>query len=244
MSAGYVYILYNPSLQTNYFKIGLTTKTPEKRARELSSATGVVKPFEVAYSVYIVDCAACEQLVHQKLTQFHAGKEFFELPLEDARLAVDEASGRVGVANPPQLSVAVEQQFREVDFSIPRATKSPVPFEEHLPKTDVLGKEILLRIRKEVLALGSDVTEKATTYNRIAYSKGRVFLEVKVHKNRIRVLFLDIPFEDPRTLVQEIPRSYGWGRLKFLANLRSLDDLAYAMPYIRASYKHTSKIGS
>jgi predicted transport protein len=243
MSAGYVYILYNSSLQTNYFKIGLTTKTPQKRARELSGATGVVRPFEVAYSVYIEDCSACEQLVHQKLSRFHAGKEFFELPLEDAKRAVDEAACEVGLASPPQFPALIEEQFREIDFSIPKAKLPAVPFEEHLPKTDMLGKEILLQIRKEVLALGSDISEKATTYNRIAYSRGRVFLEVKVHKNRIRILFLDIAFEDPQKLVQEIPKSHGWGRLKFLANLRSLDDLTYAMPYIRASYAHAAKVG-
>src|SRR3984957_11173391 len=140
MSAGNVYIFYNSSLQTNYFKIGLTTKNPQKRARELSGATGVVRPFEVAYSVYIEDCSACEQLVHQKLSRFHAGKEFFELPLEEAKRAVDEAAGEVGLASPPQFPALIEEQFREIDFSIPKAKLPAVPFEEHLPKTDMLGK--------------------------------------------------------------------------------------------------------
>ena len=236
MPAGYVYILYNSSLQTNYFKIGLTTKSPDKRARELSGATGVVRPFEVAYSVYIRDCAACEQLVHQNLSGFHAGKEFFEIPLEDAKRAVDEAAAQVGIDPPPELPPEEEKQYREINFSSPKAHLPFVPFEQHLPKTDVLGKEILLEIREAVLALGSDVSEKATTYNRVAYSRGRVFLEVKVHKSRIRIAFVDIAFDDPQGLVKEIPRSYGWGRLKFLANLQTLDHLTYVMPYIRASY--------
>jgi predicted transport protein len=179
--------------------------------------------------------------VHNKLNSFHAGKEFFEIPLDEAKRAVDEAAQQVGTVIPSENPPTGERQFDEIDFSAPKLARPPVPFETHLPKTDALGREILLELREKALALGSDVSEKATTYNRIAYSRGRVFLEVKVHKNRVRILFLDIAFEDSRHLVQEVPKSYGWGRLKYLVNLRSLDDLAYAMPYIKASYSRAAE---
>jgi predicted transport protein len=263
MPCGYVYILFNPSLRTNQFKIGLTTQTPEQRARELSRATGVPQPFEVAYSVYIEDCSTCERLMHEKLALFHAGKEFFELPLAIAVQTLNEVADVVGRARLPDkqpiekepslVDGSIRVQTTEIEFGTPAAQrtssrrarsgsisaqKSTVSFEDHLEKTDLLGKEILIEIQSKVKALGADVSERITRYNRIAYARGRIFLEVKVHKNRVRILFLDIVVEDPKGFVQKVPESHGWGRLKYLMNLRSLDDLAYAMPYIEASYRH------
>jgi hypothetical protein len=39
MAEGFIYILLNRAFQNDRYKIGMTTKTPEERARELSSAT-------------------------------------------------------------------------------------------------------------------------------------------------------------------------------------------------------------
>ena len=47
MAEGYTYILLNRAFQNDHYKIGMTTKTPEERARELSSATGIPRDFEV-----------------------------------------------------------------------------------------------------------------------------------------------------------------------------------------------------
>ncbi len=41
MAEGYIYILLNRAFQNDLHKIGMTTKTPEERARETSNATGV-----------------------------------------------------------------------------------------------------------------------------------------------------------------------------------------------------------
>ena len=43
-SKGYVYVLINSSMP-NLVKIGKTTKDPNERVKELSSATGVATPF-------------------------------------------------------------------------------------------------------------------------------------------------------------------------------------------------------
>ena len=99
MARGYIYILFNASLRRNQFKIGLTTGTPENRARELSRATGVPQPYEVAYSVFVEDCAAAERIVHQHLAEHRINKEFFELPLAVAVRAVEDAAAKVGRAN-------------------------------------------------------------------------------------------------------------------------------------------------
>jgi hypothetical protein len=88
-SAGYVYILTNPALP-GLLKIGKTTRTPQLRAEELSKPTGVPMPFEVAYSLYGIDCHRVEKRVHQQLSTVRVrGREFFELPLGEAIAVVD-----------------------------------------------------------------------------------------------------------------------------------------------------------
>ena len=55
MSEGYIYIMLNRAFQNDHYKIGMTTNAPEARARELSSATGVPRGFEVLYEQRVTD---------------------------------------------------------------------------------------------------------------------------------------------------------------------------------------------
>lgn len=82
---GHVYILLNATMP-GYLKVGMTERTPEERARELSQVTGVPVPFSVAYSETVPDCQAAERLIHLRLDQFRTtqNREFFHLPLRDA----------------------------------------------------------------------------------------------------------------------------------------------------------------
>jgi predicted transport protein len=258
MARGYIYILFNPGLRSNQFKIGLTTQSPDERARDLSRATGVPQPFEVAYSVQVEDCGAAERLVHDTLHRYRVGKEFFELPLRVAVDAMSEIATTVGrvpedssAEGPGGTSAYPDTETDyEVAFSTPSTSKQPratarspsrggaeaVTFESHLQKTDHVRQEILIHLRTMVKGLGGDIVETVTRANRIAYSRGRVFLEVKVHKDRIRILFLDIRLNDPEDVVVKVPESHGWGRLKFLMNLRNMQDLDYGMQFVKASY--------
>ena len=53
---GYVYILINASLQKNTLKIGMTRRTPEMRAEEMSEETGLPSEYIVAYERKVLDC--------------------------------------------------------------------------------------------------------------------------------------------------------------------------------------------
>jgi TPR repeat protein len=95
-TAGYVYILINPSLN-GIVKIGKTQNNPEERAKELSSATGVPTPFFVAYSSYFTDCTAAEIFVHTRLAnnRLAQNKEFFQVSVQQAIEAVREAESNL-----------------------------------------------------------------------------------------------------------------------------------------------------
>jgi TPR repeat protein len=96
--AGYIYALINPSLE-GLVKVGMTTRDPPDRVRELSAATGVPTPFVLAYDIYVADCSAAEAYLHTLLERrgyrVSDNREFFSAPLKDvikAMLQVEEAN--------------------------------------------------------------------------------------------------------------------------------------------------------
>ena len=79
--------MINPSYE-GLVKIGKTTKEPEDRAKELSSATGVATPFIVAYKRMFNDCSRAESLIHSILEErghrINKSREFFSISISDA----------------------------------------------------------------------------------------------------------------------------------------------------------------
>lgn len=82
--AGWVYVLSNEYMPGIY-KVGMTTTSPEIRAKELSSATGVPFPFKVESSHHCEDPAQSERDIHAALqdVRINDSREFFQEELED-----------------------------------------------------------------------------------------------------------------------------------------------------------------
>jgi hypothetical protein len=80
MAAGYIYVLQNPAYGRYAIKIGLTTRLPDVRARELySGASGVPLEFSVASAYSVGDCKVAERQIHKRLKAFRMNnrREFF-----------------------------------------------------------------------------------------------------------------------------------------------------------------------
>jgi len=82
----YVYILTNPSYDNDLFKIGMTTRSPFVRAKELSRDTGVPTDFIVAYTKEVIDAREAERKIHYILRDYSYNKEFFKI---DINLAIE-----------------------------------------------------------------------------------------------------------------------------------------------------------
>jgi predicted transport protein len=259
MAEGYIYILLNRAFQNDHYKIGMTTKTPEERAREISNATGVPRAFEVLYEQRVVDCHRAERLLHQRLHQYRSAgnREFFQLPLKAAIKALEEVAdeiGRVdGVAEPAPEPAPVDDAppapLREISVGFSRQSrqvgtkKEPgaiVTFEDHASYTDAPRQEILNDLRRKVLSLDDQLRqgEQCTSGQRIAYKipGGRIFLEVKVQRAAIVLHLADGGCPDPRGIADDIPASHGWRQLKKRITILSMADLEAAMPFIEAAY--------
>lgn len=79
-------------------KIGMTTRKPSTRMRELSAATGVPTPFQLHHYVSTDDCAAAEQTVHRLLSRHRVNRyrEFFKVTPERASQVIEKvADGRM-----------------------------------------------------------------------------------------------------------------------------------------------------
>lgn len=76
------------ALYSGLVKIGKTTKDPQERAKELSSATGVATPFIVVYKKGFKNCHTAEKLVHSILEEqgyrVNSSREFFNIDITDA----------------------------------------------------------------------------------------------------------------------------------------------------------------
>jgi hypothetical protein len=83
--SGSIYILRNASHPTNVFKIGLTTKTVEERASQLSGTPSVDK-FLIAHSWFVKDCVIAEKIIHHELAEYRVNekREFFTISFEQA----------------------------------------------------------------------------------------------------------------------------------------------------------------
>jgi len=107
-SSGYIYILVNPALQKNLLKIGMTSRSPEDRASELSTVTGLPSSFVVAYEEIVPDIELAEKLMHQRLHKYRTNvrREFFSLPLKNAIEIVNQVSKTVRDQHQEELSGA------------------------------------------------------------------------------------------------------------------------------------------
>ena len=94
MESGYIYALINPSLE-GLVKIGKTARDPKTGAAELSSATGVLTPFILAYEEHFTDITAAETFLHTLLKEkgyrLSHSREFFDVDLKDVVLAIQSA---------------------------------------------------------------------------------------------------------------------------------------------------------
>lgn len=110
MDYGYVYLLSNPEKHTAdgtpIYKIGFTRHTVAQRAQGLSyghksysngyrrsGVTSIATPFKEEYNVRVPYPEEYEKNLHKlfKNKGYHFGKEYFTVPLEEAKTYFDMA---------------------------------------------------------------------------------------------------------------------------------------------------------
>ena len=87
----YVYILVNKSMP-GMVKIGMTTDTPTKRARDINRATGVPTPWVPIWSLKCYASRILEQRVHEYLGQYRVAdnREMFHIDSVTAQQVIED----------------------------------------------------------------------------------------------------------------------------------------------------------
>ncbi len=122
-SQGWIYALTNPSLPQNFLKIGMTTRTPEERLKELSSNTGVPTPFRVVFEAEVSDCKQVETIIHHNLAKYRhsSSKEFFDLPQNEAIPILARICSQFPIKpSPSPEEIAKEKRVNEIEAEIER----------------------------------------------------------------------------------------------------------------------------
>tara|TARA_B100000795_G_scaffold105758_1_gene78043 strand:+ start:1051 stop:1515 length:465 start_codon:yes stop_codon:yes gene_type:complete len=87
----WVYVLKNSSMPGLY-KVGYTKLTPDERAKQLSNATGVPVPYEVAWAYRCYNGELLEGEVHHALKKYRVNnaREFFQIDLESVKETINK----------------------------------------------------------------------------------------------------------------------------------------------------------
>lgn len=95
-NAGKIYIMRNSSLPKDVFKIGLTTKETEERAKQLSS-TSIPDKFHIMREWNVKDCFLAEKTIHKILEKYRvdAKREFFQVEMQFVNEIVDSVIKKI-----------------------------------------------------------------------------------------------------------------------------------------------------
>lgn len=95
----YVYILVNKSI-SNMVKIGMTTTTPQQRAREISKATGVAIPWIPIYEFKCYRSDLLEREVHEYLHEWRVAnnREMFSIDSYTAQQVIEDLGYKYSTA--------------------------------------------------------------------------------------------------------------------------------------------------
>ena len=89
---GYIYAMRSASDKKDIFKIGLTRRTPDVRAKEVSRGTGVPTEYLVVEEWEVADCVLAEKMIHDQLKEYRVNnkREFFRRPYKNIRKVVED----------------------------------------------------------------------------------------------------------------------------------------------------------
>ena len=95
----YVYVLVNKSVP-GMVKIGMTTNTPDERARQISAATGVPTPWVPVYSFKCFRSDLLESEIHEyfDIHRVNSHREMFEVDSVTAQNVIEELGQRYSIS--------------------------------------------------------------------------------------------------------------------------------------------------
>ena len=143
-------------------KIGMSTKMPEERAKELSSDTSTPTPFIVEYYAIFDDMIKAERMAHQRLKPHHHGKEFFSTTVENAIYSIEE------------LGLSFQKLYSRTDY------------ENEIRERRIIEKAAIEKAQAERAQAERAASERAAAAERAAANKEKIFKFTKAGRIKLR----------------------------------------------------------
>lgn len=147
---GFVYVMNNDYLD-GVVKIGYTNRSPETRAKELSS-TGVPGKFVVQFFAIVKEAEKLEGEIHRELEKYNASKEFFEISVLEAVKSIK--------------NLIVNNEYHCSYFGGPSANLFLLPSEEKVREESNKKSELASLIKKQSAAEAHTALAKVVSVGR------------------------------------------------------------------------------
>ena len=128
------------------------------------------------------------------------------------------------------------KESKAVKSEQPKDSPNEIPIvEDFIEKASPSVCEIFYDLRERILALDEAIVEKPTTLY-VGYKLSNYFADLHFQKSGLKIFLRPLTYDDPKSLVKQIPDGYKWKLNKFV-QITSLEDSDYVFGLIEQSYK-------
>ena len=128
------------------------------------------------------------------------------------------------------------KESKAVKSEQPKDSPNEIPIvEDFIEKASPSVCEIFYDLRERILALDEAIVEKPTTLY-VGYKLSNNFADLHFQKSGLKIFLRPLTYDDPKSLVKQIPDGYKWKLNKFV-QITSLEDSDYVFGLIEQSYK-------
>ena len=101
MAIGYIYIIRNPSHESNVYKVGKTSRTIDERLKELNAETSNIGTFDLIKSFMVSDIDKAESESHEALSSMRVqnNREFFKASVGELEDIVSNICDKYSIQN-------------------------------------------------------------------------------------------------------------------------------------------------
>jgi hypothetical protein len=100
---GFIYVMRNAQYERNIYKIGLTQRSADMRANDLSRTSGVIDYFAVMQDWEVADCRLAEKEIHARLSSVRVTdrREFFKASYKEIFSVIHEVVEKINNSTSP-----------------------------------------------------------------------------------------------------------------------------------------------
>jgi len=121
MAIGYVYIIRNPSHESDVYKVGKTSRTIDERLKELNSETSNIGTFDLIKSFMVSDIDKAESESHKALDSMRVqnNREFFKASVGELEDIVSNVCDKYSIQNNNQSNnINIEDLISKLSVNI------------------------------------------------------------------------------------------------------------------------------